>query len=466
MNPLKERVVQALQIPGLTQDGGAWLAKALHPSDAVNVVQGIPTMDSVPSASLNFMSTATITAPAADTWGAQVQLTPTPEYFAKVSSYTAGGVLGSSTIVNSSLGVTSPTAEYGAAARTWHSAAIKAFSNNVSQYRLTYASMTVVLSSNATSNQGSVVCAQYPLSSQGPAAFTTSDETGASYISYAARPCYMWDLTRPTPAALQAIPGSVQWEARKGIYGILKLDGNFDQWHSSKATTLEMGVAGGGSAGTDGSVLHLNDATDYCALAAAAVPDVLFGTNGIWPNVTLSAAADPSKATITQQTVAQHHPTCSNTVLAIFSDLDATAALTITVRVGFEAIVPPTSIYIGQVGAPVHYDPVALASYFDISRNMLAAYPADYNAFGALFNVIKGVASAALPAIKGVVAGVGNSFVPGLGSAASSIIDSATNQSINPLPMRPVAMLQRNNLPVLRRPVKQQKGKKQRRLRR
>lgn len=51
------------------------------------------------------------------------------------------------------------------------------------------------------------------------------------------------------------------------------------------------------------------------------------------------------------------------------------------------------------MSAPVPADPIAIAAYHAISREMLSAYPAEYNIFGALFNVIKGIGSAVLPSI-------------------------------------------------------------------
>lgn len=41
-NPLTQTVQKALQIPGLTDTGSAWLAKALHPADAVVKCVGVP----------------------------------------------------------------------------------------------------------------------------------------------------------------------------------------------------------------------------------------------------------------------------------------------------------------------------------------------------------------------------------------------------------------------------------------
>lgn len=76
---------------------------------------------------------------------------------------------------------------------------------------------------------------------------------------------------------------------------------------------------------------------------------------------------------------------------AIFNNLDPTASLVITIRVGFEITAPPRSAYIGQVGSPILEDKLAQSCYAAIAKEMAAAYPAEYNILGALFNVIKGI---------------------------------------------------------------------------
>lgn len=88
---------------------------------------------------------------------------------------------------------------------------------------------------------------------------------------------------------------------------------------------------------------------------------------------------------------------------AIFADLDPGASLVVTVRVGFEVTTSPVSSYIGQLGTPLMNDEVAHRSYQAIAREMLAAYPADYNLFGALFNVIKGIGQKILPSIPNAI---------------------------------------------------------------
>jgi len=71
-------------------------------------------------------------------------------------------------------------------------------------------------------------------------------------------------------------------------------------------------------------------------------------------------------------------------------------------RVGFEIQANPSSSLSPYLHLSPAYDPVAIADYFRISRELKDAYPADYNDLGKLWDVIKRVASFALPVISGM----------------------------------------------------------------
>jgi hypothetical protein len=91
-------------------------------------------------------------------------------------------------------------------------------------------------------------------------------------------------------------------------------------------------------------------------------------------------------------------------------------------RVGIEARVYPGSLLSSQQRMSPPYDPVALASYFRINRELKDAYSADYNDLGKLWEVIKGAAKVALPVI-GSLGPVGMA-VSSLGHGALGIGDA------------------------------------------
>jgi len=403
-NPVQETVVQALSVPGLTKDGAAWLGKSLHPSDSVLPVQGVPTMDAVPTAALNFMTTTTIAAPGSGAWTADVFTSPSPINFAKVVTGD-GTAYGTTTIHNTQLGVTTAWSEFGSGSRSAMAAYELAWANSTKKYRLMYASTTITLSASATTDQGSVTCAQYEQPSAQLSGMTYLDLTtpDAGQI----KPALVVQGTIPDTATLQGIPGSVTWEARKGMYSVLKLGSDLSEWRSSRDTrAIYFGAAGcyglvpgevkWAYSNFASNVTNLNGAT------AASASDVWYGPQGCSGYYSI---AGTGATLVAQTTGAAQYPPCSEMSQIRFTGLDPAASLCITVRVGFECIVQPTSLYIGQVGAPTEYDPVALKTYYAVSRQMLAGYPAEYNAFGALFNVIKGLATRAAPVVGRMVKG-------------------------------------------------------------
>lgn len=396
-NPIVRSVQAAISTPGITPDGAAWLSKALHPADSTLTVNGIPTMEAIPTASLNFMTTVNVAAPAAATWKADVMLNPTPLYFGKIIAQTAAAY-STTTAYNTTLGVSSFN-EFGGNAITWHEAAMKAWSNNVEAYRMTYACVTATLSASATANEGVVTTAQFALPSL--------NHGSVALLSLADNPvtlriadCRWYDYNRRTQAQLQATAGATTWEARKGVYSILKLDREFNKWKESRDTCFCLAYNGLPDAAATVPVVEGANVFDAHAAVAASAKDVPFGPQGIWCQ---STAANTGAASANTLDGSRQHLPPHNISQLSFVGLDANASLSLTFRVGFEAIVQPESIYAGQVGAPMEYDVVALRNYFTVSRQMLAAYPAEYNILGAIFQGIKKFAMPAFKAVGGSI---------------------------------------------------------------
>jgi hypothetical protein len=105
-------------------------------------------------------------------------------------------------------------------------------------------------------------------------------------------------------------------------------------------------------------------------------------------------------------------------------NLALTTKFTFFVRFGVELQVQPGSTLSPHLRLSPQYDSRALKTYFAIARELKDAYPADYNDWGKLWNVVKGVASSVLPVVSAlgpVGAGVG-----ALGGLAMKGIDAAT----------------------------------------
>jgi len=386
-NPITSVVKQALSVPGLTEAGQAWLAKALHPSDVMTGLEGVPTMEAVPTGCLNYTQTTTIAAPAAGSWNANIRFAPTPTCFAKVSA-NQGATYSSTTLYNSALCGT-VFGEFGATARTWNGDAIGYIISNTSKYRLMYASMTVTLNASATTNEGTCTCAQYSLDGADVYPPNISCVTPACNSSFKAK---VFDISKHTTSVLQQIPGSVTWEARKGQYVILKLDDDGLSWRKSYETVSPMGINAVWNPSVIGSGISIGGDVALGGYAAAGAIDTPFGPDGVWSNS--SIAGSGATTVFTYGLSPTYEPCNSNIAESLFTGLDAAATLTITCRVGLEFIPSAQSALSSLVTSPIPYDPKALETYYACSRGYLSAYPAEYNILGAIWTGIKAVGKA------------------------------------------------------------------------
>lgn len=389
-NPLTEAVTRALQVPGITKAGGAWLAKALHPSDATLKCSGVPEDTSLPTAALNFMTTQTISAPAAATWGADVVLAPSPTVFGRTATETAAAY-GYTSATNPTL-TANPAAEFGALGKGFSDLLVAGFCSNALRYRLMYASVTVSLTASATSNEGSVVAAQYdaqPIQTYSVPGFDATQNPVGTWFS---RTNQAWYNSPHSTAALQSMPGAVSWDAKKGVYLVLKLDEDAMNWHSAYETYVPLSCDTSPAVMVPGITAAFGNFTDHATAGAAAAVQPPWGIHGTW-GLPAASGTGATSAIEAGTIAAVYPPTCGNVGTIRFTGLNASASLILTWRVGYEVIASPLSPYVTFMSAPVPADPIAIAAYHAISREMLAAYPAEYNIFGALFNVIKSIGS-------------------------------------------------------------------------
>jgi len=104
------------------------------------------------------------------------------------------------------------------------------------------------------------------------------------------------------------------------------------------------------------------------------------------------------------------------------------------VRMTVECRVTPISPLAPQQQMSPAYDPVALASYYRISRELKDAYPADYNDLGKLWDVIKQAAKVALPVLSmvpGPVGMVGTALNAGV-TAIDSFVKAGSSKKSKP----------------------------------
>lgn len=99
-----------------------------------------------------------------------------------------------------------------------------------------YASATITLSSNAQSNQGTVTCGQYDFRGSCGNCVPYFNLTVNPVVPRTFKKTTLWNYdewTNIASAQLQALPGAVTWEARKGMYTVLKMSDEATRWHDA-----------------------------------------------------------------------------------------------------------------------------------------------------------------------------------------------------------------------------------------
>jgi hypothetical protein len=412
------------QDPALTSEGRAWLAKAIHPSDATWKVNGVPTSESVATAAVEFTSSATIASPdPAQSWSMDFSLAPTPLAFGHVHATANDSTATFSDLTLLNHRFRNPNDlydEFGATARANHSSMMTNFIASCKRYRLMYASVTATMTASNVSNEGTVTCAQMPIIPT-RMNFTEFNLTTSPATMMASRPLLIYQQTPVSTAAMMEQRGSVQMEARKGCYSILKLEADSLKWSDASETYLCLPYLG--TISPTAATLRFTGPTvdgnlqNYATEAAASAFGPQFGQPGWWfyPGSTGTGAASNA----TPYGDAQLIPTQANMSLIRFEGLNPACKIVLNVRCGYEMIVPINSPYTGIVSDPILHDPRAMELYYRMAREMLSGYPAEYNILGAIWSGIKTIGAKVLPT---------------LGQAALSALAPTTGTSVvNPM---------------------------------
>lgn len=409
--PVKVRIAQRLSEKiktmttefGSTPDGSAWCLKALHPSDPMVEVRGIPDKSAVPSTFLNYQTVTRINAPAGTTedWNFVAQFQPNPVNFGWWTN-TDADEIGVGTfygIPNSQLdGV-----DLAAKSRMW--------ANTCERWRIAYAGITVHFEGPALSNQGTLAVCQTPYA---PRTRTLSAKNvDGAYVTWP-DVCFpdgtfapSWHRGRdyPTFATCESMPNSYVGEAKEGCYIPMKLTKTCQQWLSNSDR-----VAWSQSM-TDVS------SNDECIKLPSTATQLGYPHPGL-PCAFINSAGTASSGA--------NMPKNGSDIVAnlIGRYLSPATALVVECRYGFEIQCEPGSALSPFLRMCPMYDSQAIKTYFAIARELKAAYPADYNDLGKLWDVIKRVASVVGPSLA---------FVPKIGpllaGAAGLLSHSGSSRS-------------------------------------
>lgn len=388
-------ILEARGLPlGHSDAGRAWCIKALHPSDPAGEVLGVPDQSAQPVVMQNFTQVVSLAMPAAiltDTWDAEVYILSDPSCFGCFYTRDSAGTYTTPLQgwPNTAYGATVPLA-----ASAWCAA--------VEAWRLCYFGVTLTLDSTDLYNSGNVVAAQY-VARPRSLGMMCPDALKAPMSAFV----YWQDKDTPTYEDVALMPASYTGQAKYGCYMPMRLDPNHARWRSMvDSYVYEL---------TGKPVVGQDTYTMYSGVSGTQTDDGLYPGCVIGHYETNQIKGD------------RHLLPCSGLVGCIsLRGIHKSATLRFTFRCGFETQVQPGTPQAQFARMSVPFDRQAIDAYFAISRTLKDAYPAEYNDFGRMWDLIKGAAKFLGPAVRAIPA-VGPALYT-LGSVAGRAIDSAVQK--------------------------------------
>lgn len=370
---------------GASTSGREWCIKALHPSDPLTDVRGIPDQSAQPTTVVNWQMESTVKCSATSgTWSCDITALPDPVSFgcySKTESASGATTLGS--FLNTQLSATNT-----------YPACRLALTQAAERWRLAYYGLTVYCDAPSLADQGTVAAASVPVE---PSlySFVGLANTTPSSTQVAVQKAIVFQTTDvPAFETLVRMPNAYTGQAKNGVYFPMKLSTNHMRWHSTADFVND--ATGWLSATKDYSMTVKTGTSD--PMATSGWP--YYGETSAWVNTTTGVV----------ETRTRCMPANENFGAICFQNLSYQASLTLVWRVGFEIQAGPQSTLSSYLHLSPAYDRIAVDDYYAISRELKDAYPADYNDLGKLWEVIKKAARAALPVVRNfgpIGAGVG-----------------------------------------------------------
>lgn len=410
--------------------------KALHPADPITDCRGIPDTTICPTVCINYNLVFRVSAPAGPpAWGFDLTVVPNllcPGFLRTVDQI--GGTVTLSNLLN--LNLTPP----GVPVPKYSDLLTQLRSLGIEAHRLVYFGVTGYQDGPALADQGTICAAQWHVAPKKYGVQTRTDLTNIE--SYAARGVMAY---QNSDFALydrsQYLPNAYFGVSKGGVYLPLRLSGN-EKWRS------------------DADLYLVANEAVYAPTAGDNMIDIPEGGSGTVPPYPdlVGAHVDIHQALVGDPV---YKPL--NDLWAGISarNLSPQTNFAFYFRLAIEARVHSTSVYTSQVRMSPAFDPVALASYARIGRELKDAYSSDYNDLGKLWDVIKSVARVVLPAV-GMMGPVG-AAISGAGQAVMSIVDKSSRRGeANPPPAAAVERMREAQMvmPVAVRSAKKRIGKK------
>jgi hypothetical protein len=397
-NKLREVIEASGSSLGATEQGKAWCVKALHPSDPVTDVVGIPDWSCMSSVLMNCQQQVNFSPAYAASWDADIYLMSDPASPVLVQTYlSSGGTITSTNVTNTTFGATT-------------SAATAAWLADFQRWRVCYEGLSVYLNASKMYDEGTIAACQY-VAAPRKIDLTGAVTAGGIYMNpFAVRRFHTEDV--PSYANLMKAPNAYVGEARDGCYMPLRLDTNHAVWRDETDVTVS--------------------ASTWQAGLPTTAPA------SVWPYMDCVPAWSTGA---TGQIQGTQHLVPASAYIGVISlkGLNPNAKITLCLRAGFECQVTPDSGYAPfQRMCPLS-DEVAYNSYFAISRQLKDAYPVEYNDFGKLWDVIKQVARTIDPFLGFIP---GGNVVRGVGRAVGNVVQMVRSDEPLKGPQNPPSQAQ------------------------
>lgn len=378
----------------------------------------------MPTICLNYQSTHTLTIiPGQDTpWDFAMTMLPHPLWFAwwegakaynPVGSQSYNGAFWNSQLVPTTV----PT----------HDELLTAWLSLAQRWRLAYQSVTIYQDGPDLSNQGTIVVAQAPLE---PRLWTVSTaiNEATDLVASVRLADYDRESQGPNFERSQSLPNAYMSRSREGAYVPLKLTSTCQEWHSQADNVVPMTPGDHPGPLSSGMVLVPH-------VAAVTYPfhsvSPAHGSGGDLAGEECPALMNGSVAHI-----------CAR-------NLSKETSFTFYFRMGIEMQLSASSTLTPQLKLSPPYDPMALDTYFSISRELKDAYPADYNDLGRMWDVISSTVKQMAPQLRQMpFAARAEPFVRvgiGLGDAIREARrkDNSSSKGSGPVDKQPAATTER-----------------------
>lgn len=391
---LKGLITKEGRVFGNTNTGVDWCVKALHPSDPMTEVRGIPDKSAIPTLCMNYQTTATLTVrPNGPTpWAFDMTLLPHPLFFAYwdgIDAYDPSlGIGGEGNFRNSQL----------APAGTLVDQLVTTWMTLAKRWRLCYQSVTVLQDGPDLANQGTLAVCQ---STFEPRILHTG-RSGALPVDpyYGTYALAYFDQTSEGPnfERSQAMPNAMIGRSKEGAYIPLKLTDTCQEWQSERDF-----------------IIPCNKGTNRPSASGVYTLQTTFTPAYPFPQV------NPFHGTYANME-GEGIPGLMNGNVAHLSarNLSNQTSFTFHFRMGIEIQLDPSSTLTPQLKLSPPYDPLAIDTYFAIARELKDGYPADYNTTNKLWEAIKAAISMIAPPLLAAIPG-GVALLPYVGPALEGV---------------------------------------------